>query len=352
MNAEIVNVGYAGVGKHAEWSHIEPQLNDPHASIQALYDIDNVRSAAIRDRLIPGVRLAADWDSFVGSTEVEAIYAITPDRFHTPQLLDILAAEKHAFIEKPLADTWEDFEKLRTALLSTPEDRIISTCHPRRFDPPFVNTKRLLDDRALLASVFGLAWDTDFGPVQSFELSLNYSRPSKSNLHTSFASDHLPHEIDTASHFFGLQGLTHAVSRINEELAFDIEAVRDDGIKLHFQGNRLQDGKQYREDWKVGFGEGVALLVDAHTGEIALTERDRVVGRVWQPQTSEGRYMYKTDYDHRFEELNKHFVASVRAKESPYLSRNDMLMNTVVALALQEVGRPAAIAVDGSVTWL
>lgn len=357
MSAEVVNVGYSGLGKHAEWSHIKQQAADPNAAIKSLYDTDGYRLTMMQPYVSHGMLVqdaAIDtddpWNRFVTDPELDAIYVITPDRFHTQQLLDVLAAGKHAFVEKPLADTWEDYERLKEALQVTPEDIVISTCHPRRFDSPFMNTKILLEDRELLAASFGLSLNTDIGPVKSFSLALNYSRPTKTGLHTSFASDHLPHEVDTASHLFGLQGLSYAVSHVNEELAFDVEAVREDGIELRFTGNRLQSGKQYCEDWKIGFENGVVLSVDAHTGSVALTDNDRPIGGTWRPQNSRNGYMFITDYDRRFDALNRNFIASIQGKEASYITRQEMLMNTVVALALQEVDKPVTISADGEVS--
>lgn len=350
MSAEVVNVGYAGVGKHAVWSHIEPQVTDLNASIRVLHDLDTKRLEKV-GLYHPGARLTSDWEELLASSDVDAVYAITPDRYHTAQLLDILSVRKHAFVEKPLADTWQDYWQLRGALLATPEDVVVISCHPRRFDPPFVNTKRLLDDREMLAATFGLSSGADFGPVRSLALNLNYSRPSKTGLHTSFASDHLPHEMDTASHFFGFQGLRYAVSNVNRELEFDIKAEREDGIALHFRGNRLQDGTQYHEDWQIGFDEGVQLSVSAHTGEIALSEKGRPIGPVQRPQDGD-LPLFVTNYDNRFDALNRHFISSIMGNEAPYLSRNDLLLNTVAALALQEVGKPVAISADGNINSL
>ena len=345
-----VAVGYAGLGKYARQSHIEPQLQDPNAYIQGLHDIDGAALLEVAHRSAPWADTTTDWATFVNSPRIDAIYALTPDAFHTSQLLDLVKANKHAFVEKPLADTLDDYSLLRPALLNTPENIVISSCHPRRFDPPFVSTRRLLEDRQQLAAAFGLPLNTDFGPVRNFQLNLNYSRPSRDDMHRSFAVDHLPHEMDIVSYFFGLKGIAHAASRLNQKLQFDVEMLREDGIALRFQGNRLQSGQQYREDWHIGFDGDIVLSVDAHLGTIALTQNGEAIGVPWAE--SKIAQMFKTDYDRRFQDLNRHFIASVRGIKQPYVSRAELLMNTAVGLALEETVQAVSISEDGYIRFL
>jgi len=251
-------------------------------------------------------------------------------------------------VEGPLATTWEDFERLQATMAATPDDLVISTCHPRRFDQPFVNTKYALDHRLMMAALFGLPAATDFGPVRGLSIRLNYPKPLKTDQQTSFAFDRLAHEIDTASYFFGLEGLSHAINVVNDQAAFEVRATRKDGVWLNFQGNRNHEGRTGREDWRVYFDEGVQLAVDAAVGSMALTQYQRPIG-IGPLYNLE---LFKTSHDRRFALLNRRFVSAVRGEKAPYITRQEMLMNTAVALAAQEVDRPVSISAEGQVRQL
>ena len=81
---------------------------------------------------------------------------------------------EHVFVEKPIVNTWKDYELVRISLLLAREKGLaVSTHHLRRFDPSFVNAKRFLDDSQLLATTFGLDPGVNLGAVKKFSLSLN-----------------------------------------------------------------------------------------------------------------------------------------------------------------------------------
>jgi len=343
------NVGFIGAGRHADWSHLEQLVQVGGVRIGALADLDAERLTEIKQRYeLTGADTTQRWEDIVEHPDLDAVFVMTPDNQHTEQLLASVEHDKHAFVEKPLADSWRDYTRLASGLvIAERKGLIVSSCHPRRFDPPFVNTKQLLDDRQLLAATFGLDPNIDLGPVTALGINLNYSRPARTGLHTSFLSDHMPHEMDTASHFLGISGLRRAVSTKNEELEFDIDAMREDGVRLRFKGNRLQEETGWHEDLEITFADGSTLAVDAHTGEIVLTRNNRPEHRT--PTDEEGKLLFKTDYDERFLRLNTHFIRSLQRQETPYLTRREMLMNTVVSLALQDVYRFVSITADGDV---
>jgi predicted dehydrogenase len=354
MSIETINIGVIGAGgSHAMRSHEEYLAQLPHNHLAVLSDISEHSAQAAAGRFAPDAHTTTYWEELVGDSSVDAVLVMTPDKWHTMQMAAAIANNKHVLVEKPLADSWEDFEIVKASLaVAHDKGLVVSSCHPRRFSRPYVETKRLLDDDALLAETFGLHKDHHFGAVSSFNLNLNYPRPSKTGLHTSFASDHMPHEIDTASHFFGFAGISRAVSRRNNELDFAIEAERDDGIKLQFTGNRLQDQPGYREDWHVTFEDGTVFSVESHEGAIQLQTAGQTINR--QPRDAHGQPLFKVQYDEHFTALNRHFVESIAnpGKEIPYLTRQELLMNTVVGLALQEVDKPVSIDTDGTVTKL
>jgi predicted dehydrogenase len=347
---EPISVAYIGIGDHAEQSHLALPVRPREARVVMLSGIDHAQLNDIQHRYAPAATTTLHWEDVMDNPEVQAVFIATPDELHTSQLLAAVQAQKHALVDKPLATTLDEYQLLKNGLyVANEQGLVISTCLPRQFDPPFVHTKMLLDNRDKLAQLFGLPPDTDLGEVTHFALNLNYSPPVRQK-HESFALDHLPHEIDTASYFFGVSGLTRAVSHINELQQFDIEAEREDGIRLRFRGNRLQPTKGWREDWRIIFANHSQLSVHADTGIVSLNYQGARFHEL--PLNQAGRPVFVTDYTKRFGDLNRHFLRSVVGQETPYLSVREMLLSTVAALALRETGKPVSISADGDSTEL
>jgi predicted dehydrogenase len=356
---EQYNVSVIGAGAgHFEKSHGSELAAIPELNIAVLYDINpgNIKPAV--RALAPNARISGvDRQVNPYASDINAVFVVTGDDYHVEPALLAINAGKHVFVEKPIANTREGFEAMREGLATAEQNgRIVTSCHPRRFARPFINTKRLLTDREALAATFGLdPRETDLGSVTAFSLFLDYPPPQRagSGAHANFNSDHMPHEIDTTTDFFGFSGLRWAICNKNEPFDFDVVAQREDGINLHFAGNRLYDQPGFIEDWQIAFDNGDVLSVNSFTGVISLSrEIEPIITKM--PLDAAGKPLFKTDYDEHFTALNRHVIRSFIDPETepPYLTHKDLLMNTVAGLALQEVGQLVSISEDAVVTLL
>lgn len=77
----------------------------------ALCDVDHTRAAAAA-RLNPRARLVRDLSALVADPGIDAIAVCTPPSQHAVQAAAVLAAEKHLFMEKPLALTRSDCDAI------------------------------------------------------------------------------------------------------------------------------------------------------------------------------------------------------------------------------------------------
>lgn len=108
VNIALVGLGYWG-----------PNLARNFAGVKngALHTLCDARPERL-ERLAaqyPGVRTTTDFDSVLNDPEVTAIALATPPKTHHPLGLKALAAGKHLFIEKPLANTAAECEDLIAA---------------------------------------------------------------------------------------------------------------------------------------------------------------------------------------------------------------------------------------------
>lgn len=118
-----------------------------------------------------------------------AVIHAGPDKTHAPDGIQILEAWHHLFLEKPVAQTREELHRIMSiAKHSNHQNQVFRTCYIREFDDPFMWLNRNFE------TIESIIW-----PVQKFDFHIAYPEPSKQGLHTSFLSDHLPHELHLIS---------------------------------------------------------------------------------------------------------------------------------------------------------
>lgn len=274
------------------------------------------------------------WKNVVTHPGVQAVGIFTPDRFHRKQLAYAIEEGVHSFTEKPLAvpegdDVMSGYHALADSLTEAEEkDLIVSTCHPRRFDPPFMFLKENITDRSSVERDFGVT--ADLGNVKGFAFNFDYPEPGEEGLHRhpSLMFDHLPHEVDALSFFFGRTGLLETTMHVDNQREYRVTGRRPDGIEFEFHGKRMKPKRTpYKEVMRVQFEHGF-IEVDMDKGDATLNYDGRNYNSERPPED------YKTNYDKRFRSLNDHFLRSLTGDEAPYLELDDLRLNTRAAFDL------------------
>ena len=106
---KTVHVGFVGVGWMGE--QLLRRLHEhPAAEIEAVCDTNRERTSDIlKDVGIdPGI-LATDYETLIGSPDIDTVFVVSPNTFHGRQALAALKAGKHVFCEKPAATGFDDF---------------------------------------------------------------------------------------------------------------------------------------------------------------------------------------------------------------------------------------------------
>ncbi len=89
----------------------------------------------------PGVRVYASFDEAVEDPGTQAIVIATPSDTHAAMAERALAAGKHVFVEKPLAGTLPDAERIVKAGERYP-DRVLQAGFCERFNPNYLEARR------------------------------------------------------------------------------------------------------------------------------------------------------------------------------------------------------------------
>ena len=87
--------------------------------------------------------ISTDSDAAFNDTEVDAIFITTPHSSHARFVCQALNANKHVFVEKPLAMNREELAEIETALQQNP-DRMLMIGFNRRFSPHMIEMKNWL----------------------------------------------------------------------------------------------------------------------------------------------------------------------------------------------------------------
>ncbi len=109
-----LRVGLFGCGRIAGYFH-GPVLADlPGVTVTALADTDAANRMAMA-RILPGATLYADWRRPLELGEIDAAVICLPPRLHAPAAIAAFEAGAHVYVEKPLALTSGEAERMIAA---------------------------------------------------------------------------------------------------------------------------------------------------------------------------------------------------------------------------------------------
>ena len=109
--SDRIKIGVIGCGRAAEKLHLPALQKMTDAEVVALADVDKTRVAALADRF--GIKERyTDYRELLERSAVDVVAVLVPAQFHVPAALAALDMNKHVFIEKPLALTLDDADRL------------------------------------------------------------------------------------------------------------------------------------------------------------------------------------------------------------------------------------------------
>jgi len=329
MKKDSLGIGVIGLGTHARRGHLDHFANLKGAHLAGVCDPDPTARADLVNDEVSGYAYP---EELLASSAVDAVIICSPDRFHFSTLAATVEAGKHVLVEKPVVNTTGELEELPRILHQAQvSGLVVSSCHPRRFDRPFLAVRDRLPE---LADQLGVALELRFD--------FFYHRPSKVGLHQGLLIDHVNHEIDLVNWLFGYSPFV-AHRLFDSQTRYGVAGWRKDGLTFSFSGSRHLERHVYAETMEIRFERGL-LEVDAETGVLRVHDYDRnqVVETHCGP----------TDYDGRFISVNQDFVDAIRCGGNPYLAAADLVLNTETGIALTETGVYDSAASDALVTLL
>jgi predicted dehydrogenase len=312
---ERIQYGVIGCGEHALKTHALPNKDVAELELAAVYDLSERRADYFADESSTELQKFTDRQEFLQKSTIGAVLIGTPDECHLDDLRASVKAGKHTFVEKPLAVNLAELEALREILDEADEKSlIVSSCHPRRFDPPFMWLKDMLP-----------ALREQLGDPLQLKLDFSYHKPVRSWKHDrGLLLDHANHEIDLVNYLFGHNSF-EAMRLVDGYDRYQAAGVRDDGISFDFSGTRRLDSTRYPEWASIRFETG-EVMIDTHKG-FARTNDHETGWETVQPTPV-------TNYELRGSATMKNFGEAILGLTECYLSQEDLYVNTAFSVML------------------
>lgn len=318
LESNTISYAIIGAGEHALRAHAVPGSNIPSLNLIGFFDPSKEAAQVFQVGFGSSLRRFTSEDELLGSN-VYAIIIASPDSYHPDSLAKAIKAGKHVLIEKPLINFPDEVEILQGSLRAAESSNlVITSCHPRRFDPPFLWVKSNLDQLI-----------QELGAVTSIDFDFSYHQPQDPwKINRSLLLDHANHEIDLVNFLLGHSGFT-AKKLLDGFDRYEVAGIRQDDVSFQFRGTRRLKAHDYREYLYIRFNQGY-LALDTNSGFTTIQNHE----------TGESRIELSgvTDYPVRFKGIMANFAAAIRGEETNYLSPNDLWVNNLFGVLLTSTG--------------
>ncbi len=141
--------------------HVEALINNKeNTELVAVYDI--IEELAIDKKnqyesKIEGsdVKVYTDYNKFLNDKNIDVVTIASISGYHAEQAIDCLNNDKHVLIEKPMALTVEDADKI--IALGKEKDKKVCVSHQNRFSPAVQKLRRAIEEERFGKLIHGTA---------------------------------------------------------------------------------------------------------------------------------------------------------------------------------------------------
>jgi len=143
---ERVRFGMIGCGTVACYGHLPALTSIPEIELVAISDLDEARLTELKENY--GLEATySNYHDLLARDDIEAVGIATPLDQHYPVVMDAAKAGKHAFCEKPIAQTVEMGQEMVNAMEQA--GKLFAIDFEKRHSVPYPKMKELLDKGAI-----------------------------------------------------------------------------------------------------------------------------------------------------------------------------------------------------------
>src|SRR4051812_21315204 len=130
-------IGFGAWGKF----HAEAIRKAPGAELAAIACATEASATAAREKY-PDAKVYRDWRALVADRAIDAVDVVVPNHLHADIAVAALEAGKHVLLEKPMASTIPDCDRIVEAVRRS--GKALSVGHEFRISPQWGSIKRLI----------------------------------------------------------------------------------------------------------------------------------------------------------------------------------------------------------------
>jgi predicted dehydrogenase len=142
MAVKPITLGLIGAGIVAAGPYRKALERLTTVQAQGVFDPDTAKASALAETL--KTKVYADLDSLLEDPAIDAVAVLSPNHLHVEIALRSLAAGKHVLIEKPIAESVEEIDRLEKA--ATQAGKICMPAHNYIYNPSLIRAKRLISE--------------------------------------------------------------------------------------------------------------------------------------------------------------------------------------------------------------
>ena len=141
--------------------HVEALINNKdEAELVAVYDIIEALAIDKKDQYESGmedsdVKVYTDYNEFLNDKNIDIVTIATISGYHAQQAIDCLNHDKHILIEKPMALTIEDADKI--IALGKEKNKKVCVSHQNRFSPAVQKLRQAIEEGRFGKLIHGTA---------------------------------------------------------------------------------------------------------------------------------------------------------------------------------------------------
>ncbi len=154
-----VRIGIVGCGVVATAYYLPHLLDDPHAEITAVCDIEPRRTAACV-RLFGAKQQYTDYYEMLDTAELGAVFILTAPGTHAEFSLAAIERGLHLLIQKPMALTLDDATRITDAVRAKGVKCVVEPSGNTALDPDIAHLRQLIDAGVLGRPYWFAAIDT------------------------------------------------------------------------------------------------------------------------------------------------------------------------------------------------
>lgn len=141
-------------------NHLNALKNNPATEIVALCDLRPERAQAAGDRYAPNAALYTDFETMLDREKPDSVHICTPHYLHCPMAVYALEHGVNVFLEKPMAMTTEELDRILQAERRSAAR--LTVCFQNRFNPSTSLAKQIADEDGGVLSAYGtIFWERD-----------------------------------------------------------------------------------------------------------------------------------------------------------------------------------------------